>query len=294
MRNIDEDNITQAVIARHAAAGDARAREVMTSLVQHLHAFARDVKLTEVEWAEGIRFLTECGQVCSDRRQEFTLLSDTLGLSMLVTALNHRKPKGCTESTVFGPFHVEGAPRYEHGADVGQGAKGEPCYVRGRVRALDGTPIAGAEVQVWQSDGDGLYDVQQPGQSEHQEHRARGIVASGADGSFHFKSIVAQPYPIPHDGPVGRMLHSLGRHPWRPAHLHFMITAPGYERLVTHVFRAGDQYLDSDAVFGVRSSLVADWVHHAPGCTLDGHTSAAPFTTLDFAFVLNPNPGDKP
>jgi hydroxyquinol 1,2-dioxygenase len=290
MRNIDEDNITQAVIASHAAAGDARTRELMTSLVQHLHAFAREVKLSEAEWAEGIRFLTESCQMCNGRRQEFTLLSDTLGLSMLVTALNHRKPQGCTESTVFGPFHVEGAPHYEHGDDISHGAKGEPCYVRGRVRALDGTPIGGAKVQVWQSDADGLYDVQRAGAPEH---RARGILASAADGSFHFKSIVAEAYPIPHDGPVGRLLRSLGRHPWRPAHLHFMITAPGYQRLVTHVFRSGDQYLDSDAVFGVRRSLVADWVHHASGHTPDGHTSAVPFTTLDFTFVLNATTGDK-
>jgi hydroxyquinol 1,2-dioxygenase len=293
MRNIDEDTITQAVIARHAAAADTRAREVMTSLVQHLHAFAREVKLTEDEWAEGIRFLTECGRMCNGRRQEFALLSDTLGLSMLVTALNHRKPRGCTESTVFGPFHVDGAPHCEHGDDTGRGASGEPCYVRGRVHALDGRPIAGAEVQVWQSDADGVYDVQQPGLPQH---RARGVLASGADGSFHFKSVVAEPYPIPHDGPVGRMLKALGRHPWRPAHLHFMITAPGYQRLVTHVFRKGDKYLDSDAMFGVRSSLVADWVRHAPGRTPDGHTSAVPFTTLDFAFVLNAitTTGDKP
>ena len=293
MRNIDEDNITQAVIARHAAAGDARLREVMTSLVQHLHAFAREVKLTEDEWFEGMRFLTECGQMSSDRRQELILLSDTLGLSMLVTALNHRKPRGCTESTVFGPFHVEGAPRYEHGDDVGHGAKGEPCYVRGHVRALDGTPIVGAEVQVWQSDADGLYDVQRADMqntdpSEHRmEYRARGVLASGANGGFHFRSIVAEPYAIPHDGPVGRMLQALGRQPWRPAHLHFMISAPGCERLVTHVFRAGDRYLDSDAVFGVRNSLVADWVRHAPGGTPDGGISDAPFYTLDFDFVLH-------
>jgi hydroxyquinol 1,2-dioxygenase len=291
MRNIDEDNITQAVIARHAAAGDARARELMTSLVQHLHAFAREVKLTEAEWTEGIRFLTECGQMCGDRRQEVALLSDTLGLSMLVTALNHRKPRGCTESTVFGPFHVEGAPHCEHGSDAGHGARGEPCYVRGHVRALNGTPIAGAEVRVRQSDADGLYGVQRPGEPEQ---RARGILISGADGGFEFKSVVAGPYPIPHDGPVGRMLQMLGRDPWRPAHLHFMITAPGYERLVTHVFRKGDRYLDSDAVFGVRSSLIADWVHHGPGRTPDGRTSAEPFTTLDFAFVLNATTGDRP
>lgn len=290
MRNIDEDNITQAVIARHAAAADARTRELMTSLVQHLHAFARDVKLTEAEWAAGIRFLTESGRLCSDHRQEFVLLSETLGLSMLVTALNHRKPKGCTESTAFGPYHVEGAPHYADGDDLGQGAPGEPCHVRGRVRALDGRPIAGAEVQVWQADADGLYDLQREGAGQPS---ARGVLRSGADGRFQFRSVVAAPYPIPHDGPVGRMLEALGRHPWRPAHLHFMITAPGFERLVTHVFRQGDRYLDSDAVFGVRSSLVADWVHHAPGLTPDGQTSAVPFTTLDFEFVLNATTGDK-
>jgi hydroxyquinol 1,2-dioxygenase len=291
MRNIDEYNITQTVIARHASASDVRLREVMTSLVQHLHAFAREVKLSDAEWFEGIRFLAECGPMCSERRQEFGLLSDTLNLSMLVTALNHRKPKDCTETTTSSPFHVEGALHYAPGEDLAHGANGEPCYVRGRVNALDGTPIAGAEVQVWQSDADGLYDVQR---AELHEHRTRGILTSGADGSFHFRSIVAAPHPIPHDGPVGRMLRSLGQHPWRPAHLHFMVTAPGYERLVTHVFRAGDPYLDTDAVFGVRSSLVVDWVHHAAGRMPDGHHSAVPFYTLDFAFVLNPTTGDRP
>lgn len=284
LRHIDEDNITQAVIARHAQAPDARLRDVMTSLVQHLHAFAREARLTEDEWQAGIRFLTEVGQMSDERRQEFILLSDTLGLSMLVTALNHRVPKGCTEATVFGPFHVEGAPRYEHGADVANGAAGEPCFVRGQVRALDGTPVPGAEIQVWQADAEGLYDVQREGDGAL---RARGVLASGPDGRFHFRSIVAESYPIPHDGPVGRLLQQLGRHPWRPAHLHFMIGAPGYRRLVTHVFRNGDRWLDSDAVFGVRSSLVADWVRHEPGPTPDGGTSAVPFHTLDFDFVLD-------
>ena len=291
MLNIDEDNITQAVIARHAAAVDARAREVMTSLVQHLHAFAREVRLSEAEWAGGIRFLADCGRLCGEPRHEFALLSDTLGLSMLVTALNQRRPRGCTEATVVGPFHDERAPRVEPGDDISDGARGEPCYVHGRVRALDGTPIAGAEVQVWQCGADGLHD--EPGAGLH-ERGARGTLCSGADGSFHFKSVVAQPLPLPHDGPVGRMLQALGRHAWRPAHLQFIVTAPGYERLATNVFRAGDPYLDSDAAFGVRRSLVADWVRHAPGRTPDGHTSAVPFTTLDFAFVLNATTGDRP
>jgi hydroxyquinol 1,2-dioxygenase len=285
MRNIDEDTITGAVIARHARAADARLRDVMTSLVQHLHSFAREVKLTEAEWLAGIQFLTACGHISDDKRQEFILLSDTLGLSMLVTALNNHKPQDCTEATVFGPFHVEGAPRYEHGADVANGALGEPCFVRGRVLGLAGKPIAGAELQVWQADAAGFYDVQYEGLDQH---RARGVLTSGADGGFHFRTIKAEAYPIPHDGPVGRMLGQLGRHAWRPAHLHFMITAPGHERLITHVFRDGDQYLDSDAVFGVRSSLVADWVRHEPGSTPDGQVSGVAFYTLDFDFVLKP------
>jgi hydroxyquinol 1,2-dioxygenase len=284
MRNLDEDNITRAVICMHASAGNVRLREVMTSLVQNLHAFARDVNLTEEEWLKGIQFLTEVGHITSATRQEFILLSDTLGLSMLVTALNNKKPKGCTESTVFGPFHVEGAPHVELGSDVANGAKGEPCYVRGTVTGLDGHPVPNAELQVWQADAAGNYDVQY----KDDEHRARAVLNADVHGCFHFKTIRAEAYPIPHDGPVGKMLNCLGRHPWRPAHLHFMITAPGYERLITHVFRNGDQYLDSDAVFGVRSSLIADWVEHPAGLTPDGLQSEVPFYTLDFQFVLNP------
>ena len=286
MLNIDEDTITQAVIARHAGAGDARLREVMTSLVQHLHAFARDVKLTEAEWCEGMRFLAEAGQVTDGDRQELVLLSDTLGLSMLVTALNRRRPKGCTEATVLGPMPAGGEPRHAHGTGVGSAAKGEPCFVRGRVRALDGRPVAGAEIRVWQADARGSHDGQRSDGHECAP-RVSDVFSSGADGGFHFRSSLAEPYPIPHDGPVGRMLQALGRHPWRPAHLQFMITAPGCERLVTDIFRAGGAYLDSDAVFGVRSSLIADWVHHEAGATPDGGSSAVPFYTLDFEFVLN-------
>jgi len=285
MRHIDEDTITQAVIARHAGAADARLREVMTSLVQHLHAFARDVKLTEAEWREGIRFLDDTGRIGDPTRQELMLLSDTLGLSMLVTALNHRKPKGCTEATTAGPFHVEGAPQVGAGGDIGQGAQGEPFFVRGRVRLLDGRPVAGAEVQVWHADAEGRYDLQYGG--DHGP-RARAVLGSGADGRFHFRSVLPEPHTISHDGPVGRLLQALGRHPWRPAHMHFVITAPGCERLVTQVFRAGGAHLDTDAVFGVRRSLVADWVRHEPGVRPDGVTSAVPFHTLDFEFVLNP------
>jgi hydroxyquinol 1,2-dioxygenase len=284
MRNVDEDSITQIVLARHADATDRRLKQLMTAVVQHLHAFARDVELTEEEWFKGIQFLTEVGHITDDKRQEFILLSDTLGLSMLVTALNNRKPAGCTESTVFGPFFVENAPEYENGDDVGNGAKGEPCFVSGKVTGLAGEPVPNARIEVWQADSDGFYDVQYEGKAENS---GRGTLRSQADGSFHFRSITAESYPIPHDGPVGRMLKALGRHPWRPAHLHFMIEAPGYERLITHVFRDGDHYLDSDAVFGVRSSLIADWQRHEAGTAPDGTVMQTPFSTLNFTFVLN-------
>ena len=274
MRNLTQDNITQAVIARLARTPDDRLREVMTSLVQHLHAFARDVRLTEDEWLRGIQFLTEVGRTTTDKRQEFILLSDTLGLSMLTVAMNNDKPPGCTEATVFGPFHVQNAPHYEDGADIANGAKGEPCLVRGRVLGLNGEAVAGAAIDVWQADAQGNYDVQYQGLDHHQ---ARGVLRSGRDGRFEFRSVLAESYPIPHDGPVGQLLRATARHAWRPAHLHFMIVADGYEPLVTHVFRRGDQYLDSDAVFGVRESLVADWLRQPDGSYL-----------LEYEFVLNP------
>lgn len=285
MRSLDEDNITQAVLARLAQTPDPRLKQILTSLVQHLHAFARDVKLTEAEWFEGIRFLTDVGHKTDATRQEFILLSDTLGLSMLVTAANNRKPAGCTESTVFGPFHVEQAPHFALGADLANGAKGSPCFVRGTVRGLAGEPIPAAVLEVWQADADGLYDVQYAGLDEH---RARGVLTADTEGRFHFRTVVPVSYPVPTDGPVGRMLMATGRHPWRPAHLHFMISALGYQRLITHVFRDDDPYLDSDAVFGVRTSLLAPWHEHPPGEAPDGRRLDVPFHTLDFDFVLAP------
>ena len=274
MRNLNQDTITQAVIERFSKTPDPRLKEIMTSLVQHLHAFAREVRLTEDEWFKGIDFLTRTGQMCNATRQEFILLSDTLGLSMLTMAINHQKPPGCTEATVFGPFFVEGAPHYENGADVANGAAGKPCIVRGTVRGLGGEPIANASIDVWQADAEGHYDVQIEGLGHAQ---ARGVLQSGADGKYNFRSIVAESYPIPTDGPTGEMLRATKNHPWRPAHLHFMIQAPGYETLITHVFREGDPYLDSDAVFGVRQSLVADWVAQPDGTYL-----------VEYDFVLNP------
>jgi hydroxyquinol 1,2-dioxygenase len=266
-----------------AGCRDPRLLEVMTSLVRHLHDFAREVRLTEDEWFSGIRFLTDAGHITDANRQEFILLSDVLGLSMLVAAQNHAKPPGATEATVLGPFYVEGAPEVANGADIANGAKGQPSLVRGRVLDLAGDPIGGAIVDVWQSDEDGLYDVQHGAASDGLVARARARLRSEQNGRFWFRSVLPEHYPIPHDGPVGAMLEALGRHPWRPAHLHVLIDAPGYERLITHVFRDRDPYLDSDAVFGVRASLVADWVRHEADGMFD-----EPYFTLDYDFVLAP------
>ncbi|KRC23244.1 intradiol ring-cleavage dioxygenase [Acidovorax sp. Root217] len=274
MRNLDQDNITQAVIASFAGTADPRLKQILISLVQHLHAFAREVELTEDEWFKGVEFLTRCGHITDDKRQEFILLSDVLGLSMLTVAMNNHKPEGCTEATVFGPFYVKDAPQYELGADIANGAKGTPCQVRGTVRGTRGEAIAGATLDVWQSDDDGLYDVQHEALEQAQ---ARGQLRADGEGRYHFRSIVAVPYAIPHDGPVGAMLQATGRHPWRPAHLHFMVKAPGYETLITHVFRQDSDYLDSDAVFGVRQSLVCDWTQQPDGSYL-----------LAYDLVLNP------
>lgn len=274
MRNLDQHTITQEAIDRLAGTPDPRVREVLTSLIRHLHDFAREVNLTEDEWARGIAFLTATGQKCNDKRQEFILLSDVLGLSMLTVAMNNAKPPECTEATVFGPFFVDGAPHYENGDDVANGASGEPCEVSGSIRGLDGRPVAGARIDVWQADAQGLYDVQR---DDLDTAQGRGVLHADEAGMYRFHTVLAQAYPIPTDGPVGELLTATARHPWRPAHLHFRIEAPGYETLVTHVFREDDKWLDSDAVFGVRQSLIAPWVRREDGSY-----------ALHYDFVLNP------
>lgn len=283
MRNVDENTITPGVLESIANTPSPRVRQVMSALIRHLHDFAREVQLSEEEWFQAIRFLTDVGHITDERRQEFILLSDTLGLSMLVIAQNNRKPRGCTESTVFGPFYVANAPEYPLGADLARGAEGEPCYVQATIKGRGGEAVPGARVEVWQADAAGLYDVQY----EQGDLRARGVLRADDKGHVHFKSVLPVAYQIPTDGPVGRMLGATGRHAWRPAHMHFMIEAPGYERLITHVFRDEDAYLESDTVFGVRSSLVAKWEPHGPGRAPDGTRSEVPFYTLTFDFVLN-------
>ena len=272
-RNLTADRLTEAVRASFETAAPDRFRAVMDSLVRHLHAFIADVGLSEDEWLAGIAFLTETGQISDDRRQEFILLSDVLGASMLVIGLNHRASDGGTESTVFGPFFVEGAPRYDNGDDLAQGASGTPCVVSGRVLSTSGTPIPGARIDVWQADEAGLYDVQYGAESET---RARGHLFSRDDGTFTFRTICPTAYAIPTDGPVGRLLAVAQRSAVRPAHIHFRVEATGYETLITHVFVAGDPYLDSDPVFGVKDSLVAPFASSE-----DGYN-------VDFDFVLAP------
>lgn len=286
MRNIDATTITPAFLQRLEGCADPRLKQILSALVTHLHDFAREVKLTEDEWMRGIQFLTATGQKCSDVRQEFILLSDTLGLSMLLVAQNQAKPPGATEATVFGPFHVDDAPAVDQGADIAGGAPGAPLFVDARVLDLQGKPIAGAEVDVWQADDEGLYDVQRP--ELGRTRRARGVLHSDADGRVRFRSIMPTPYPVPTDGPVGQMLLASGRHPWRPAHLHFMIRATGFETLITHIFRDPDPYLDSDVVFGVRSSLIGNFVRHDAGRAPDGSAMATPFFALEQDFVLAP------
>ena len=285
MRNIDETNITSAFLARIEGTSNPRLKEILGSLVKHLHDFAREVNLTEPEWMAGIEFLTATGQMCNDKRQEFILLSDTLGLSMLTVAMNNAKPEGITESTVFGPFHVAGAPHAALGSDISAGAAGEPLFVTARVLTPDGKPVAGADVDVWQADEEGLYDVQRPDLAHHQ---ARAVLRTDARGNLNFRTVLPVAYPVPTDGPVGKMLVATGRHPWRPAHIHFMVVATGFERLITHVFRDGDPYMDSDVVFGVRSSLIGKFERHAPGLAPDGSQQSEPFHTLNFDFVLQP------
>ncbi|KQQ35370.1 6-chlorohydroxyquinol-1,2-dioxygenase [Rhizobium sp. Leaf306] len=261
-----ETNSVDTVNARMGADVDPRLAHVMASLVKHLHDFALDVQLTQDEWETAIGFLTRTGQICTPERQEFILLSDTLGLSMLVDAINNRRPEGATENTVFGPFHVEGAPVREMGDEICRDGKGESCLFLGRVLDLEGKPIEGARIDVWSDNADGYYDVQQP--DIQPKWNNRGVFVTGADGHYSFIGIKPVSYPIPDDGPVGEMLAHLGRHPYRPAHMHYMVRAEGYQKLVTHTFVGGDAYLESDAVFGVKSTLVAPFDRMEDGETL--------------------------
>jgi len=270
MSYFTEENSADAVIARLGNCADPRLKQIMESAVRHLHAFVKEVEPTQAEWFQAIQFLTATGQMCDDKRQEWILASDTLGVSMLVDAINHRRPGGATENTVLGPFHVADAPKRALGDMICLDEKGDTCVVSGVVTDETGAAVAGAVVDVWQTNDDGFYDVQQP--DTQPDFNMRGMFETDAEGRYHFKTVKPIPYPIPTDGPVGKMLEATGRHPMRPAHIHFIVSAPGYETLVTHIFVKGDPYLESDAVFGVKESLIVDFASDGAG----GWTAAFP------------------
>jgi hydroxyquinol 1,2-dioxygenase len=285
MRQFDEKSITEAVIARMSNCEDPRFRHVMTSLIRHLHDFVRDVQLTEKEWITAIQFLTDTGKTCTDQRQEFILLSDTLGISVLVISINHPAEAGSAESTVLGPYYWEGAPDLPNGSNLAVGVKGDPTFYSGRVLTASGEPLANALLDIWSGDGEGNYDMQMPGDVGM---KARGRIRTDAQGRYWFRSIRPEYYPVPSDGPVGRMLRAMGRHPYRPGHIHMIVSAEGYEPVTTHIFAAGSQYLDSDAVFGVKESLVAQYNRHPAGKGPDGETMETPFYTVEYDFRLRP------
>ena len=281
-----EERSAEVVVASLANTPDPRLKRVLSSLVEHLHAFVKDVELTEEEWGAAITFLTRTGHTSNEVRQEFILLSDVLGVSMLVETINHRTGGASTESTVLGAFHMVDSPVRALGDDIALDGKGTPCLVSGQVTAADGTPLAGASVDVWQTNEDGFYDVQR--RDLQPPGNLRGMFTADADGRFWFRSVVPRFYPIPDDGPVGDLLAATGRHPNRPAHLHFIVDAPGHRPVTTHVFVADSPYLDSDAVFGVKDSLVRDVpeVDDPARAAELGFTN--PFRTLTFDITLLP------
>ncbi|GAA3081004.1 dioxygenase [Pseudonocardia yunnanensis] len=284
MQLVTEDNVTELAEARWGTAHDPRTAEVLTALVRHLHAFAREVRLTEAEWMAAVQWLTRTGQISDEKREEFILASDVLGLSMLVVQMNHHFDKAATPATVLGPFHIDGSPELEYGADMSDGLPGTPLYVHGTVRDLDGKLVSGGVLDVWQADNDGAYESQ----LDVDEARLRAKYTTREDGTYCVRTIAPLGYGIPMDGPVGELIGRTDISPNRPAHVHFLINVPGYEPLITHLFREGAPYLDSDVVFGTKQELVVAFTEHAPGPTPDGGESAVPFLTAEYDFVLQP------
>jgi catechol 1,2-dioxygenase len=283
--------ITAQVLARFETVPDERLREIMRSLVTHLHGFVTDVELSEEEWAEAIAVLTATGQITDDKRQEFILWSDTLGVSMLVDALAHQAPSGATESTVLGPFYVPGSPLRPYGADIAEQEAGTPAWVHGRVLDLDGAPIAGAELDVWQNGDNRLYAVQD---ADAPDDHLRGRFETDAEGRFAFRAVRPVPYPIPDDGPVGRMLDATARHPWRPAHVHVVVRAPGHKSVTTHIFDAQSEYLDDDTVFAVKPSLMRNFVERAADDPERPEGVEEPWVSLELDLVLAPGEESVP
>jgi len=281
-----ESQLVERVVASFEGTSDPRLKELMQALTRHLHAFLREVRLTEEEWQRAIEFLTAVGHITDDRRQEFILLSDVLGASMQTITINNEAQANATEATVFCPFFVEGSPEIEPGGDIAAGAAGEPCWVEGTITDTDGQPVPHALIEVWEADQDGFYDVQY----DDDRVAARGHLFSDVGGRYRFWAVTPTPYPIPHDGPVGRLLAATGRSPMRASHLHFMVKADGYRTLVTHIFVRGDELLDRDSVFGVKDSLVLDFVPQPAGTPApDGrHLAGRAWSRVRFDVVLAP------
>jgi hydroxyquinol 1,2-dioxygenase len=284
-----EANSADAVVARNRNARDPRLAEVMEVITRKLHEAVKEIEPTQEEWFRAIMFLTQTGQMCNEWRQEYILLSDVLGVSMLVDAINNRKPSGASESTVLGPFHVADAPELPMGSNICLDQKGEPMFVHGRILDTAGQPIAGAKIDVWQANDEGFYDVQQKGIQP--DFNLRGVFRTGPDGRYWFRGVKPKFYPIPDDGPVGKLLGALGRHPYRPAHLHYIVEAAGFDSLTTHIFDPDDPYIGSDAVFGVKESLLAVFRKVDDANAARRAEVAAPFYDVEFDFVLSRKAG---
>jgi hydroxyquinol 1,2-dioxygenase len=282
---VTEENITDLAVERWATARDPRLAEVMTALVRHLHDFAREVQLTEAEWMAAIQWLTRTGQISDDKRMEFILGSDVLGLSMLVVQLNHRLDPRATPATVLGPFHIEGSPELGFGEDMSQGLPGTPLFVSGVVTDLEGAPVPGAVLDLWQADNEGLYESQH---ADVDEARLRAKYTTREDGSYCVRTVAPLGYTIPMDGPVGELIEQTAISHFRPAHVHFLLNVPGYEPLITHLFEEGADYLDSDVVFGVKEQLVVRFERREPGPTPDGGSIDVPWVEARYDFRLQP------
>ena len=279
---VTEANLTDIARERWNNIPDPRLRAIMTSLVKHIHAFVRDIEPTEAEWATAIDWLTRTGKMSTDKRQEFILFSDVLGVSMLVDAINHRLATGATPTTVTGPFHIHGSPEFADGANMAEGAPGVPCFVSGFVRDLDGRPIEGAVLDVWQTDGEGLYEAQR----DVDQPWLRGVYHTKADGSFLIRTVTPIGYTIPMDGTVGELMQRTDISHYRPAHIHFLVEAPGYHRIITHLFQRGDQYLEADVVYGVKQQLIVDFNKRPAGTAPTGERLDTAFYEVNYNFVL--------
>ncbi|MFD3501899.1 dioxygenase [Streptomyces sp. NPDC058678] len=291
MAFVTEDNLSDLVVKRWATAHSPRLAELMTALVRHLHAYAREVGLTEEEWAAAVEWLTATGRISDDKRQEFILASDVLGLSTLVVQLNHHFSADATPATVLGPFHIDGSPTAGFGADMSDGIPGTPLFITGRVLDLDGTPLPDIVLDVWQADADGAYEAQLP---EIDEARLRALYRTRADGTYCVRTIAPRGYAIPMDGPVGDLIGRTDISHFRPAHVHFLIDHPGHEKLITHLFREGSEFLDTDVVFGTKDELIVRFTEEPAGSSPDGGTIDEPYLRAEFDFVLQPRTTDEP